>query len=697
MTDTFLAYGLGRHTASNPALGRFAKILALPAYHWVLLSAVLVMLPHMATLPVWLFVAVIVSIVLQKPSIKAVMDKYSKSRLKPLQQLIKITLLFVGMGGIYWHFNKLLGVDVAVSFLALCFGAKFWELYQKRDAYVCLNLALFVLGAAFLMSQSLSVMLLVLPALMAVMMGFIALSDENNDTGQGRLRALLMVALPALPLLLVLFIFFPRLPPLWSLPMAGKSATTGVSDSMSPGDFSKLSQSTELAFRVEFEGQLPSRQEMYWRGLVFSDFDGVTWTQSELTQGFWASSDIDRPPEWIKSVQVGNFVPYKVILEPTEQNWLFALEYPTLHPKRGVGLTGEFVLRNHFPISTQFHYESAYYPQSQADLTLTDTQRRVNLRLPEGNLKSRAFAQQLFDQSQQDPVRYIQSIQHYISTQGFGYTLSPPVLKNERIDEFLFGTKLGFCEHYASSFTFLMRAVGVPARVVAGYQGGELGRDGASWEVRQMDAHAWSEVWLDGQGWVRIDPTAFVSADRIDVGMGAVADAGGASLFGEGMVGQWGYRQFKMLQTLRRYSDQISYYWQRDVVGYDQDKQQNSLFQWFNIKNFMQQFFVMVGLFLVLVALFLIIMHQKRKKRHHVLDVPLIKLSKRLAKINPALARQMSEPYLAWLDRINHTINQPDDIVKLKRVYRQWRYGKEQVITKQISHEFQTLVEKIAK
>lgn len=158
--------------------------------------------------------------------------------------------------------------------LVLCFVAKAWELYEKRDAYVALNLALFTLASAFLIRQDLSVAVVGLPTLMMILLGFIAISDDDNADGSGRLRVLAMITLPAIPLLVVLFLFFPRLPPMWSLPMAGKSATTGVSDSMSPGDFSNLSQSTELAFRAEFDGQMPSRHEMYWRGLVFSDFDG---------------------------------------------------------------------------------------------------------------------------------------------------------------------------------------------------------------------------------------------------------------------------------------------------------------------------------------------------------------------------------------------------------------------------------------
>src|SRR5690606_11789098 len=167
-----------------------------------------------------------------------------------------------------------------------------------------------------------------------------------------------------------------------------------------------------------------------------------------------------------------------------------------------------------------------------------------------------------------DPVRYMQALERWINQTDFRYTLSPPRLNNNRIDEFLFETKAGFCEHYSSSFTFMMRAAGIPARVVAGYQGGELSRGGNVWEVRQKDAHAWTEVWLDGQGWVRVDPTAFVAPERVEQGMDALTQAQGATMFGDGASAQISYQQYQMLQSLRRLSDQASYYWQKDVVGY---------------------------------------------------------------------------------------------------------------------------------
>ncbi|OPH38883.1 transglutaminaseTgpA domain-containing protein [Moraxella equi] len=694
MNSTFHDFGQGRKTLTTSPQKFWQKILALPAYHWLLLAMASLVLPHAMGIPAWLLVALIISVIMQKPSIKARLYRLSGGRLRRIYQVVQVLLFLGGTVAIWVSFGQAFGVDVAVSFLVLCFVAKAWELYEKRDAYVALNLALFTLASAFLIRQDLSVAVVGLPTLMMILIGFIAIGDDDNADGSGRLRALAMITLPAIPLLVVLFLFFPRLPPMWSLPMAGKSATTGVSDSMSPGDFSNLSQSTELAFRAEFDGQMPSRHEMYWRGLVFSDFDGVTWRQSEFSPHFWSSRDGDKPPAWAMSAYQGMEHHYRVILEPTEQNWLFALDYPRLHPERGMGMTGDFTLRHYYPISTQKRYRASYFSQPKVDIELTDVQKRINLRLPEdGNEQARAFASELYAQTG-DPVRYAQAVQNFITTGGFSYTLSPPVLRDDRIDEFLFGTKAGFCEHYASSFTFLMRSAGIPARVVAGYQGGELGRDGQSWEVRQMDAHAWTEVWFDGQGWVRIDPTAFVSPDRVEQGMNAVTEMGGASMFGDGMIGQWSYQQFKMLQTLRRYSDQMGYYWQKNVVGYDQDEQKDSLFKWFNIKSFAQQFWILVGGVGVLAVLFVGVMMYRRRRQYHGLDVPLVKLSAGLAKQDKAWGKGASEPYLTWLDRLK-TPNNSEDIDELKGLYRKHRYGRDGQVDKAVVGQMMSIVKRL--
>lgn len=692
MNETFVKFALGRQTLPKSRLPMMTKLLALPAYHWLILAVAMVVFPHMGGVPIWLLGLLLVSIFMQKPSIKMLIARTNKQR--AIYQICQGLIFLGGLLGIWLTFGQIFGVDVAVSFLMLCFIGKTWEIYKKRDAYVVVNLALFVLASAFLMRQDLGVALVGLPSLVMLLMTFVALSDEDGD-GKGRLRSLVILTVPAIPLLVVLFLFFPRISPLWSLPMAGKSASTGVSDSMSPGDFSNLSQSTELAFRVEFEGALPPRQAMYWRGLVMSDFDGITWKQSDFSEDFWSSRE--PMPAWaIEAYEGQTGQNYQVILEPTEQNWLFALDYPKLHMERGLGMTSDFTLRSYYPISTQKRYKASVYKDVKVDLHISPAQKSHNLRLPnQGNQKSREFAQTLFTQNNHDPVAYIQAVQRHIMTSGFRYTLSPPVLHDNRIDEFLFDTKAGFCEHYASTFAFLMRTVGIPARIVGGYQGGELGRDGQSWEVRQMDAHAWTEVWLDGRGWVRIDPTAFVSPERIEAGMSAVTEEGGASLFGDGVLGQLAYQQFQFLQTLRRYSDQASYYWQRDVVGYDQDEQKKSLSQWFNISTFTEQFWALLGGVLTLMAVFLVITMYLRKKRHHPLDVPLMYLQKQLIKRHPTLIKADSEPYLAWLDRVEQTAQLPTE--ELKTIYRKHRYGKPSSEDKAVATQLNRLVRAVIK
>ncbi len=609
----------------------------------------------------------------------------------------------LGLVGLWLTYNTAFGLDMGVAFLVLCLISKLWELYQRRDAYVVLNLSLFVLAALFLMDQGLITTLEVIIGAVIILLAFIALNDDGNSRGDGRLRTLGVLGIGALPLLVVLFLFFPRLPPLWSVQLSGQQATTGVSDSMSPGDFANLGQSTELAFRVEFTDNRPPQQELYWRGLVFSDFDGVTWRQSSQQRAWqptlpiptWIENAFSTVPDTVKSAPNN----YQIILEPTQQNWLFGLDYPFAQ-QQDISITSDFTLLKDQPVTQQLRYDVSQFASMQIDPILTDEARRLNLALPKsGNPQARALAQQLFAQSGSDPVRYMAAIERWIHQTEFRYTLSPPRLNTNRIDEFLFETKAGFCEHYSSSFTFMLRAAGIPARVVAGYQGGELSRSGNVWEVRQMDAHAWTEVWLEGQGWLRVDPTAFVAPERVEQGMNTMTQAQGATMFGEGAGAQISYQQYQMLQTLRRLSDQASYYWQKDVVGYDQDKQADSLLKWFNIRSMMEQIIWLAMSAISVMAILVFFIWQRRRKRWHPADLPLAQLSKRLSKADKALARHESEGQLAWLERLatvaaidaetsiqNRAVNKligSNDLTaiqikveQIKQDYRQLRYGR---------------------
>ena len=654
-----LGYDIKAHVKQNGDAKWYRKLFALPAYYWVLIAQVLVISPHAAHLPLWLIGFAVVSIAAQLPRIKAKFKKIA--HLKRVYQGMQMLGFLLGLAGLWLTYNTAFGLDMGVAFLVLCLISKLWELYTRRDAYVVLNLSLFVLAALFLMDQGLVTTLEVIVGAVIILLAFIALNDDGNTRGDGRLRTLGVLGVGALPLLVVLFLFFPRLPPLWSVQLSGNQATTGVSDSMSPGDFANLGQSTELAFRVEFEDNRPPQQELYWRGLVFNDFDGVTWRPSPQQQQWQPSS---RPPAWIENAlatipDAAKSTPatYKIVLEPTQQNWLFGLDYP-FSQRQDISITSDFTLLKDQPVTQQLRYDVLQFAPMRIDPVLSDESRRLNLTLPtEGNPKSKALAQQLFAQSDSDPVRYMAAIERWINQTEFRYTLSPPRLNNNRIDEFLFDTKAGFCEHYSSSFTFMLRAAGIPARVVAGYQGGELSRGGNVWEVRQKDAHAWTEVWLEGQGWVRMDPTAFVAPERVEQGMDAITQSQGAAMFGDGAGAQISYQQYQMLQTLRRLSDQASYYWQKDVVGYDQDKQADSLLKWFNIRSIMQQIVWLAVSAIIVMSILVFVIWQRRRKRWHPVDLPLAQLSKRIGKADKSLAREDNEGQLAWLERLATAID----------------------------------------
>ena len=668
-----------RHDKPASISNRYQRLLSLPAYYWVLIAQLFVILPHAAYLPLWLIGFAIITIIAQLPSIKA---KFKPTRLKRLYQVMQMLGFLLGLAGLSLTYGAAFGLDMGVGFLVLCLVSKLWELYKRRDAYVVLNLSLFVIAGLFLLDQGLVTTLQAVAATIIVLLAFITLNDDSNTSGDGRMRTLGVLGVSALPLLVVLFLFFPRLPPLWSVQLSSSQATTGVSDSMSPGDIASLSQSTELAFRVEFTQARPAQSELYWRGLVFSDFDGVTWRPNRRVQQQWQPGR--QPPNWLaRSLATATTKTepksYEITLEPTQQQWLFGLDYP-LPQNKDTRLTSDFTLIKEEPVSEQLRYEVLRYAPMQIDPILDEVSRAANLTLPSaGNLQTQNLAKQLFAQSGSDPERYIQAIQRWINQTEFRYTLSPPPLDEDRIDSFLFETKAGFCEHYSSSFTFMMRAVGIPARVVAGYQGGEMSRGGNVWEVRQMDAHAWSEVWLEGQGWVRVDPTAFVAPERVEQGMDALTQSRGASLFGEGAAAQVSYQQYQMLQALRRLSDQASYYWQKDVVGYDQDKQAGSLLKWFNISSISEQIAWLAASAITVISLLVFMIWYRRRKQWHPADRPLIKLSSKVAKNDRALSRHDNEGALAWLKRLGnsqaHGLN-GEGLQEVSRHYRQLRYGR---------------------
>jgi transglutaminase-like putative cysteine protease len=447
--------------------------------------------------------------------------------------------------------GQLDGRALGVGLLTVMAGLKALEFSGRRDLYVTVFLGCFLLATQFLFAQSLWVTLYLLPLLLGLL-ALLAYSNRVEPPGwRQALRDTGRLMLAGVPMALLLFVLFPRLPgPLWgvSAPAAG---VTGLTDRLNPGSVSQLSRSPALAFRVSFSGERPPASQLYWRGPVFWDTDGRVWSAAEPGRP-------DRRP-----TPAGERWLQQVTLEPSNQYWLFALDRAVDAP-RGAGRSRDGQLLSIEPVRERRHYQ-VNSVIGVGETELTPTEQRRALALPDGIVTAR-MSRLVADWRGGDarPVALVAAALRHFREQPFVYTLYPPPLGQNVFDEFLFETKSGFCEHYATSFVVLMRAAGIPARVVGGYQGGEWNPRGEHLVVRQSDAHAWAEVWL-GDRWQRVDPTAAVAPERIERGIDLDAAAPGRPLSFQapaegGLAGLW--REAAWLV------DGLELGWQRWVVGY---------------------------------------------------------------------------------------------------------------------------------
>jgi transglutaminase-like putative cysteine protease len=418
-------------------------------------------------------------------------------------------LVAVACAVVMLEYRTLLGRDAGVAMLFLFMAMKLLELRSRRDAYVVVNLGYFLLLTHYFHSQGIPTGIWLLGAMIVVTATLIRLHGGPGSAPWPTLRYAGQMLLQALPFLLVLYVLFPRVSgPLWGLPQDAATARSGLSDQMSPGSIADLALSTDIAFRARFDGRLPDRDKLYWRGPVMEEYDGVTWRRGAL---FGPGPVVEA-----LSAPIG----YEVTLEAHGQRWLLALDAPTAVPTES-GLTPSLSLASRSPVSQRQRYTATSAPTYRFNVQESSATLRRNTRLPEErNPRARALAEE-WRTGGASPEQLVQRALALFRDQEFAYTLYPPLLDREPVDDFLFRTRRGFCEHYASAFVVLMRAAGVPARVVGGYQGGELNPVDGYLVVRQSDAHAWAEVWLAGRGWVRVDPTAAVSPARVESGLAA--------------------------------------------------------------------------------------------------------------------------------------------------------------------------------
>lgn len=548
---------------------------------WLLIAQALVILPHLLHVPVWLIGLWLVCATWRV--------QVFRMRLPFPNSWLKAALMLGSGFAVYLSRGGLVGLDAAVALLITAFILKLLEVRTRRDALVLIFLGFFSVVTSYLFEDSLLAALYSLLPVTALLAALVGLQQTRFATQPLQtLKLASRLLAQAVPLMLLLFVLFPRLEPLWSLPQPKDKGITGLSSSMTPGDIAELGQSSVLAFRASFAGAIPVQSQLYWRALTLPNFDGRSWSVSERFER--------QPPQWQAQ---GDPVNYSIIMQPSSQPWLFSLDVGTSE-QADIRLMSDFRLQRSTPVSRAYQYQVTSWPQALRQPQLNQRQQQEFLQLPlNGNPQTHAWAQTLRKQYPDDEALVTALLRHF-NQQPYHYTLKPPLLGSDSVDEFLFSSLSGFCAHYAGAMVFTLRAAGIPARVVAGYQGGEINQTGQFVQVRQFDAHAWVEYWQRGQGWRSVDPTFQVAPERIERGLqDALQDE--AELFQGDFLSPLRYQHIAWVNQLRMSWENLNHSWQTQILGYQRDRQQAWLKQWFGTVDWQA-----LGLLLVLSAGFII-------------------------------------------------------------------------------------------
>ena len=548
---------------------------------WLFSSQILVLLPHVQRTPVWVIVLLVISMLWR---IQIFRGHWSFPK-----KTIKVLLTLVACAGLVFSFPSFFGLEALVSTLLVAYALKLLEMYYKRDALIVLYLSFFLMMTGFLFDQSIVLALFNLIALSVIVTTLIGLYQHSGylHPWLGFRKSAVML-LQAIPFMILMFVMLPRFPTFWSMPLQKNTPKTGMSDSMSPGDISRLTRSNDPVMRIRFTRDTPPQADMYWRGLVLSRFDGRRWQADEMLFG--------KPKDFVKAYQYGEdrkrFIReieslglyqtdkvatvYEVILEETQTQWLYALQ-GSIPSTPGIWVNFEQILAKNGFVNSRYKYEVISYQAYPVENSLPLWQRDLYTRIPERfNPRTRQQANE-WKQQFSTTEEYITHTLEWFNRE-FYYTLEPPALGENSVDEFLFDFKKGFCEHFASSFVFMLRSAGIPARVVVGYQGGEFNPYEKYWLLRQYDAHAWAEVWIAGKGWVRYDPTFAVAPQRILDGFrNTFEERGELSL---PVLSMERYHDAAIINFLRLQWDSLNYNWTRWVLSYDADRQIVFMTKW---------------------------------------------------------------------------------------------------------------------
>ena len=549
---------------------------------WTLAALAFSVVPHIQFLPIWATFAFL--------SCSAWRWQVERKRWRLPPAWFRIFLSLIFFIGVMASYDSISGVGPGSALLAVMAALKLLETKQRRDQFVLLFISIFLIMSSLLREQYLWSLPYLLAGVVLTMTAWLRMSTSSQVSVAESVKTAVRLIAYAAPLTAAMWIFFPRIAtPFWAVPIDTSSASSGLSERMSPGDISSLSLSNAVAFRVKFEGAAPPPYQRYWRALVLHRFNGRTWSgDNEASPGSGAHRDIDF---------LGDPLRYQVTMEATQQHWIFALDIPYEWDLDRTFMGRQQQLARIQPIDQRVAYSVVSHPSFRLNSELSAFSRSYYTRLPENsNLRTLELSRKMRDEAPDDEA-FITNVLQKFTNEKYFYTLEPPALGSNPVDRFLFDTRRGFCEHYASAFAVMMRAVGIPSRVVLGYQGGEMNPMGAYMIVRQADAHAWTEAWLPGRGWYRIDPTAAVAPERIESGRsGAMFD---------GIAASWGLSApSEFLYQLTLTWDVLNARWNDWILGYGPENQ-GEFMEWLGMEDpdWRQMMLTLIAIVTVLVAI----------------------------------------------------------------------------------------------
>lgn len=559
---------------------------------WVLLPVFLATIPHYPRLPAWMTFLIPLFFFWRLCAIYF-------PRLMP-HKLLPGSIAVLAMAAILFHYGTILGKTAGSSLLCILLSIKLLECNKQRDYMLLIAISAFVIVTNFLFSQSIPTVTYMFLLVILLVTSLISLNrGDHNIALKTRFRLASSLVIYSLPIMIILFFLFPRIPgALWKLPDDKTASITGLSETMSPGNISQLIQSDAIAFRVKFNQDIPEQKYLYWRGFILWFFDGQEWSKGKTSIN---------PSALIEAFS--NKIDYTVTLEPHNKKWIFALDIPTRHDA-SIQFNGNYALHSKRNISSIYQYSLESHLDYRIGLHLSDWERIASLQLPvNSNHKTIQLGKQ-WKNKLHNPEKIINQALKTFNRENFIYTLNPPATPGfDPVDQFLFNTRKGFCEHYASSFTLLMRAAGIPARVVVGYQGGALNPVNNYLSIRQRDAHAWTEVWIQNKGWIRIDPTAAVAPERVELNLDAALNPDEVRpLYMQLDVG--------LIKQFKQYWDAIDNSWKQWIIAYNAEKQEAFLSTLFNQKINLYHIVLIMMISLSCITLLISLLMLRPVRRH---------------------------------------------------------------------------------